>query len=105
VVANGGTLSSSDVLVGFAETFEAIASANAPKTQLAMQIGSAVAQTATLEVRAANAAASDLMTIDVSSAAETSTLARTRVMQQAAMAMAMVAQANAYGRHVLALLS
>ena len=65
VVPNGGTLSGTNVLVGFSEQFEAIATGNGPRTQLAMQAGADANQTLDVTVGAANATALGVLNTDV----------------------------------------
>ena len=54
------------MLNGWAESFENIATGNAPRTTNTMQIGAESQQTLDVTVGAANAAALDLLTADVS---------------------------------------
>jgi flagellin len=65
VVPNGGTLSGTDVLAGFSEQFETIATGIGPRTQLAMQAGADAHQTLDVTVGAANATALGVATTDV----------------------------------------
>ena len=65
VVPNGGTLSGTNVLAGFTEQFETIATGNGPRTQLAMQAGADKNQTLDVTVGAANATALGVAGTDV----------------------------------------
>jgi flagellin len=65
VVPNGGTLSGTDVLAGFSEQFEAIATNTGQRTQLAMQAGADAHQTLDVSVGAANATALGVLNADV----------------------------------------
>jgi flagellin len=65
VVPNGGTLTGTNVLAGFTEQFEAIATNNGPRTQLAMQAGADANQTLDVTVGAANATALGVSSTDV----------------------------------------
>ena len=65
VVPNSGTISGTNVMAGFTEQFEAITTANGPRTQLAMQAGADANQTLDVTVGAANATALGVVNTDV----------------------------------------
>jgi len=66
VVAGSGSPTRTDVLAGFAERWESIAEGGTPRTTHRLQIGADAGQTLEVSVGAANAAALELLTADVS---------------------------------------
>jgi flagellin len=81
VVPNGGTLTGTNVLAGFSEEFEAIATANGPRTQLAMQAGAEKNQTLDVTVGAANATALGIANTDIVSNAAGAILSLDRALE------------------------